>query len=167
MAASHTTGYEIGSREDKISYTAQNMRRHADAVDALADLVEDWGWNPKARTALGLIEQGERIARDAQRFGRVMKDEIGVGSSTMASYRNEACSVGAGGGLNDRGALAYGLMYALGDMERIADGTYNRTQWRQSKTAVKASGMRCHASNVRVIAGMLDKLASGEIWGIS
>lgn len=157
--------YEIGSREDKIDSLAKTMRRHADVVNVLADEIEEWGWNPTARRALGLMEQGEQISRDARRIFDSMV-AVGVGRSTQASYRNEACSVGAGGGLNDRGAIGYGLLHALGEVEKIEDGTYNRVEWRQSKAAVKASGMRCHASNCRVIAGMLDDLAAGKIWGI-
>lgn len=157
--------YTIGSREWEIANLSRSLRRHADQVDVMADQINEWGWNPTARGALGFIERGVQMARDAQRFYDTMKS-LGVGDNTRASYRNEACRIGAGGGLNDRGTVGYGLMYALGEVEKVEDGTYNRVELRQSRTAVQASGMRCHASNCRVIAQLLDRLAAGEIWGI-
>jgi hypothetical protein len=116
---------------------------------------------------LGLEPEGpHRLGAD--RAERFYASEF-IGRNTKAVYRNDAAiGLGASNGAapRGRGTVAYALTYALGEVEKIEDGTYNRVAWRQSKTAVKASGMRVHASGCRVVARMLDDLAAGKIWGI-
>jgi hypothetical protein len=149
--------FTIGSREWKAASLAGEMRRHADAVDAFADAVEAWGESDRtARGALRLIEKGNALQANATRFGQ----SDFLGQSTAASFLNDASqAVGATNGVapRGRGDVAYALMYALSQTEKYGEGTA------LANTGTKAASLRVHGASCRVIAGMLDSLAAGEI----
>lgn len=136
---------------------SRNLNRHADKVDALANLVEEWGevGNRSAHKALGLIETAQQLVTDAERFyGSSL-----IGPNTKASFRNDASialGMTNGASARGRGDLGYALMHAMYSMEQYGADTA------LANMKTKASGLRVHAASCRVIAGIADGIVEGR-----
>lgn len=144
--------------EQQHTFFADNLDRHADAVDQLAEQVREWGntHHPTAKGALGLIERGSMLQRDAE---QLYASPL-MGRNTKASYRNEASGALGAGGIGNRGTVGYALMHVLYSIETY--GPREDLELHQSRTAVKASNMRVHAASCRVISQIARDVASGK-----
>jgi hypothetical protein len=136
-------------------YLARNLRRHADNVDALADLVEDWGDNPSAHGALGLIEQGDLLRFEGWR----LHDNDLIGRNTKVIFANDLSIALGGRHVNSqRGSIGYALMHSLYEVDQYGKPL--------NGTRSKAASIRVHASSARVVAQMAENVANGEYWNI-
>ncbi len=141
-------------------WLARDLRHSADELDTFAEAVREWGdTDPLSpRAALGLIQKGEHHAWKA---GHLIGSKQ-IGPNTRSSLANDAgIALGGYSGPGYTG-VAYALMYALGEDEKVRTGEYNKTERRQSRTAVIASSLRVLAAGYRVTAQIADEVAEAR-----
>lgn len=131
----------------QLNRLAQDCRSLADFCDTLADRIEAWGnsGSPTATGALGLVKTAGVAA---QKTDWILDSEF-WGS-------NCRCSIGQ----HHPKTIAYALMHNLSEVEKY-DGP---TELANAK--VTASGVRCHASLMRVMAKCCDDVETGKALGL-
>ena len=144
---------------ERAKYLAHDMQYNADGLDKLADDVDEWGLKCDPRAALGLIERAQRFVGSGNRWEQD-RELIGERTSCSILWNDGGIALGIGKP-ESRGDMGYALMYAVSEFAKYGERGADSIQ--PSYTAVKASSIRVYASGLRVLAGMLEDVATGKL----